>query len=73
MILFTLITIILITLGNGILASLYNKLFPVSTKRVKYILMIPPMSILLWLAMTVVLLFISIQDGLVKYFKEGDE
>ena len=73
MILFTLIIIMLITLGNGILASLYNKLFPVSTKRVKYILMIPPMSILLWLAMTVVLLFMSIQDGLVKYFKEGDE
>lgn len=73
MILFTLITITLITLGNGILASLYNKLFPVATKRVKYILMIPPMSILLWLAMTVVLLFMSIQDGLVKYFKEGDE
>lgn len=73
MILFTLIAITLITLGNGVLAILHNKLFPVITKRVKYILLIPPMSILLWLAMTIVLLFMSIQDGLVKYFKEGDE
>jgi hypothetical protein len=72
MILFTLITITLITLGNGILASLYNKLFPVSTKRIKYILMIPPLSILLWLAMSIVLLFMSIQSGLVKYFKEDE-
>jgi hypothetical protein len=55
------------------MASLYNSLFPISTKRVKYILMIPPLSILLWLAMSIILLFISIQSGLVKYFKEGDE
>jgi hypothetical protein len=73
MITFTIILIVLLIIGNGIMASLYNSLFPISTKRVKYILMIPPLSILLWLAMSIVLLFISIQSGLVKYFKEGDE
>jgi hypothetical protein len=73
MITFTIILIVLLIIGNGIMASLYNSLFPISTKRVKYILMIPPLSILLWLAMSIVLLFMSIQSGLVKYFKEGDE
>jgi hypothetical protein len=73
MITFTIILIVLLIIGNGIMASLYNSLFPISTERVKYILMIPPLSILLWLAMSIVLLFISIQSGLVKYFKEGDE
>ena len=73
MILFTLITIVLLIIGNGILASLYNSLFPISTKRVKYILMIPPIAILLWVAMTLVMIYMSIQVGLVKYFKEGDE
>mgnify|MGYP001221121249 CR=1 FL=1 len=55
------------------MASLYNSLFPISTKRVKYILMIPPLSILLWVAMTLVMIYMSIQNGLDKYFKEGDE
>ena len=73
MITFTIITIVFLLLGNGILASLYNKLFPISTKRIKYILMIPPMAILLWLTMTLVMIYMSIQVGLVKYFKEGDE
>ncbi len=73
MILFTLIAIVLLIIGNGILASLYNSLFPISTKRVKYILMIPPIAILLWVAMTLVMIYMSIQVGLVKYFKEGDE
>ena len=73
MITFTIITIAFLLLGNGILASLYNKLFPISTKRIKYILMIPPMAILLWLTMTLVMIYMSIQVGLVKYFKEGDE
>lgn len=73
MITFTIITIAFLLLGNGILASLYNSLFPISTKRVKYILMIPPMAILLWTAMTLVMIYMSIQVGLVKYFKEGDE
>jgi hypothetical protein len=35
--------------------------------------MIPPLAILLWLAMSIVLLFMSIQRGLETYFKEGDE
>jgi hypothetical protein len=35
--------------------------------------MIPPLAILLWLAMSIVLLFMEIQSGLIKYFKEGDE
>ena len=69
----TLILIVILTLLNGIFANLYNELFPISTKRIKYILMIPPLAILLWLAMSIVLLFMSIQRGLVKYFKEGDE
>ena len=73
MITFTIITIAFLLLGNGILASLYNKLFPISTKRIKYILMIPPMAMLLWLTMTLVMIYMSIQVGLVKYFKEGDE
>ena len=73
MITFTIILIVLLIIGNGIMASLYNSLFPISTKRVKYILMIPPLSILLWLAMSIVLLFMSIQRGLETYFKEGDE
>lgn len=62
-----------IIIGNGVMASLYNSLFPISTKRVKYILMIPPLSILLWVAMTLVMIYMSIQNGLDKYFKEGDE
>jgi hypothetical protein len=35
--------------------------------------MIPPIAILLWVAMTLVMIYMSIQVGLVKYFKEGDE
>jgi hypothetical protein len=73
MIVFTIIFITLPILLNGIMASLYNSLFPISTKRVKYILMIPPIAILLWVAMTLVMIYMSIQVGLVKYFKEGDE
>ena len=73
MITFTIILIVLLIIGNGILASLYNSLFPISTKRVKYILMIPPIAILLWVAMTLIMIYMSIQVGLVKYFKEGDE
>ena len=73
MIVFTIIFITLPILLNGVMASLYNTFFPISTKRIKYILMIPPLAILLWLAMSIVLLFMSIQSGLVKYFKEGDE
>ena len=69
----TLILIALLILCNGALASLYNKFFQISTKRIKYILMIPPLSILLWLTMTLVMIYMSIQVGLVKYFKEGDE
>jgi len=73
MITLTIILIILLIIGNGVMANLYNTFFPISTKRIKYILMIPPLAILLWLAMSIVLLFMSIQRGLVKYFKEGDE
>jgi hypothetical protein len=73
MITLTIILTVGIIIGNGVMASLYNSLFPISTKRIKYILMIPPLAILLWLAMSIVLLFMSIQRGLVKYFKEGDE
>lgn len=69
----TLILIALLILCNGALASLYNTFFPISTKRIKYILMIPPLSILLWLTMTLVMIYMSIQVSLVKYFKEGDE
>jgi E3 ubiquitin-protein ligase DOA10 len=73
MIVFTIIFITLPILLNGVMASLYNTFFPISTKRIKYILMIPPLAILLWLAMSIVLLFMSIQRGLETYFKEGDE
>lgn len=73
MITITFIAVIIILIGNGVLASLYNKLFPVSTKKIKYILMIPPMAMLLWVSITLVMMYMSIQDGLVKYFKEGDE
>jgi hypothetical protein len=73
MITLTIILIILLIIGNGVMANLYNTLFPVSTKQIKYILMIPPLAVLLWLAMTLVMIYMSIQVGLVKYFKEGDE
>jgi len=73
MITLTIILIVLLIIGNGVMANLYNTFFPVSTKRIKYILLIPPMSILLWLVMTLVMIYMSIQVGLVKYFKEGDE
>jgi hypothetical protein len=73
MITLTIILTVGIIIGNGVMASLYNSLFPISTKRIKYILMIPPLAILLWLAMSIVLLFMEIQSGLIKYFKEGDE
>ena len=72
-IIFTFILIIVLTLLNGVLANLYNKLFPISTKGIKCILLIPPMAILLWLAMIVISVFIIIQRGLETYFKEGDE
>ena len=67
------ILITALTLLNGIFANLYNTFFPISTKRIKYILMIPPLAILLWLAKSLVLLFMSIQRGLETYFKEDDE
>ena len=73
MITITFILIGFLILLNGMTASLYNTLFPISTKRVKYILMIPPIAILLWLTMVFVLFFMEIQGGLIKYFKEGDE
>lgn len=73
MITLTIILIILLIIGNGVMANLYNTLFPVSTKQIKYILMIPPLAVLLWLVMTLVMIYMSIQIGLVKYFKEGDE
>jgi hypothetical protein len=73
MITLTIILIILLIIGNGVMANLYNTLFPVSTKQIKYMLMIPPLAVLLWLAMTLVMIYMSIQVGLVKYFKEGDE
>jgi len=73
MITLTIILTVGIIIGNGVMASLYNSLFPISTKQIKYILMIPPLAILLWLAMSIVLLFMEIQSGLIKYFKEGDE
>jgi hypothetical protein len=73
MITLTIILTVGIIIGNRVMASLYNSLFPISTKRIKYILLIPPLSILLWLAMSIVLLFMKIQSGLIKYFKEGDE
>ena len=69
----TLILIAILTLLNGIFANLYNTLFPISTKRIKYILLIPPSALLLWLAMIFVSVFMMIQSALVKYFKEGDE
>ena len=67
------ILIAILTLLNGIFANLYNELFPISTKRIKYILLIPPFALLLWLAMIFVSVFMIIQSGLIKYFKEGDE
>ena len=69
----TLILIAGLTLLNGIFANLYNEISPISTKRIKYILLIPPLSILLWLAMIFVSVFMMIQRGLETYFKEGDE
>jgi hypothetical protein len=69
----TLILIAVVTLLNVIFANLYNTLFPISTKRIKYILLIPPLSMLLWLAMIFVSVFMMIQSALVRYFKEGDE
>ena len=69
----TLILIALLILCNGALASLYNTFFPISTKRIKYLLLIPPLSILLWFSMIFVFVFIMIQSSLEKYFKEGDE
>ena len=69
----TLILIAILTLLNGIFANLYNELFPISTKRIKYILLIPPFALLLWLVMIFVSVFMIIQRGLEKYFKEGDE
>ena len=68
-----LILIAVATLLNGIFANLYNELFPISTKRIKYLLLIPPLSILLWFSMIFVFVFIMIQSSLEKYFKEGDE
>jgi hypothetical protein len=73
MIVFTIIFITLPILLNGVMASLYNTFFPISTKRIKYILLIPPLSMLLWLAMIFVSVFMMIQSSLDKYFKEGDE
>ena len=73
MIVFTIIFITLPILLNGVMASLYNTFFPISTKRIKYILLIPPLSLLLWLAMIFVSVFMMIQSALVRYFKEGDE
>ena len=67
------ILIAILTLLNGIFANLYNELFPISTKRIKYILLIPPFALLLWLAIIFVSVFMIIQSGLIKYFKEGDE
>jgi hypothetical protein len=67
------ILIAVLTLLNGIFANLYNELFPISTKRIKYLLLIPPLSILLWFSMIFVFVFIMIQSSLEKYFKEGDE
>jgi len=69
----TLILIAVLTLLNGIFANLYNTLFPISTKRIKYILLIPPSALLLWLGMIFVSVFMMIQSALVRYFKEGDE
>jgi hypothetical protein len=69
----TLILIAVVTLLNVIFANLYNELFPISTKRIKYILLIPPSALLLWLAMIFVSVFMMIQSALVRYFKEGDE
>lgn len=68
-----LILIAVATLLNGIFANLYNTLFPISTKRIKYLLLIPPLSMLLWLAMIFVSVFMMVQSALVRYFKEGDE
>jgi ABC-type sugar transport system permease subunit len=68
-------TIQLITLAlllNCFLAFLYNEQHP-SSKKVKYILLIPPMAILIWSGMIIITVFISLQNGLVEYFKEGDE
>ena len=68
-----LVLIAVATLLNVIFANLYNELFPISTKRIKYLLLIPPLSILLWFSMIFVFVFIMIQSSLEKYFKEGDE
>ena len=67
------ILIAALTLLNGIFTNLYNTLFPISTKRIKYILLIPPLSMLLWLAMIFVSVFMMIQSSLETYFKEDDE
>jgi hypothetical protein len=69
----TLILIATLTLLNGIFANLYNEISPISTKRIKYILLIPPLSILLWFSMIFVFVFTMIQSSLIKYFKEDDE
>jgi hypothetical protein len=73
MIVFTIIFITIPIVLNGVMASLYNTFFPISTKRIKYILLIPPLSILLWFSMIFVFVFIMIQSSLETYFKEGDE
>jgi hypothetical protein len=67
------ILIAVLTLLNGIFANLYNEIVPISTKRIKYLLLIPPLSILLWFSLIFVFVFIMIQSSLEKYFKEGDE
>ena len=67
------ILIAVLTLLNGIFANLYNEIVPISTKRIKYLLLIPPLSILLWFSLIFVFVFIMIQSSLEKYFKEDDE
>jgi thiosulfate reductase cytochrome b subunit len=72
-ILYTLILFLLVVALNSALACLYNEIFPILTKKFKYTLIIPPVAILLWLGMIITSVFISLQNNLETYFKEGDE
>lgn len=68
----TILLIVYLFILNSILAILFKSEFGARVNRYKFLLLVPPLAILVWVVVFFVLLIWIVSDAIIKYFSEED-
>jgi hypothetical protein len=68
----TILLIVYLFILNSILAILFKSEFGTRVNRYKFLLLVPPLAILVWVVVFFVLLIWIVSDAIIKYFSEED-